>query len=77
MTKRALPTNLLEAIRYFSDLLERSIKGSQIHVSDHLQCYINERTFAYNHREATDLGHMEAVTTGARGRRLTWAELVA
>jgi transposase-like protein len=63
-------------IENFWSLLKRAIKGTQIHVSpEHLQRYVNERTFAYNNRSTDDLGRMRVVTAGANGRRLTWAEL--
>ena len=48
-------------IENYWSLLKRSIKGTQIHVSpDHLDRYVTERTFAYNHRDADDLGRMRA-----------------
>ncbi|HWE56360.1 MAG TPA: IS1595 family transposase [Acidimicrobiales bacterium] len=65
-------------IENFWSLLKRSIKGTQIHVHGaHLQRYVNERTFAYNERSASDLGRMTAAMTGVSGRRLTWAALTA
>jgi transposase-like protein len=63
-------------IENYWSLLKRSIKGTQIHVSpDHLVRYVAERTFAYNHRDADDLGRMRAAVAGTSGRRLTWAQL--
>jgi transposase-like protein len=63
-------------IENFWSLLKRSLKGTQIHVDRaHLGRYVTERTFAYNHRDAGDLGRMRAAVAGAPGRRLTWAEL--
>ena len=63
-------------IENFWSLLKRSIKGTQIHVSPtHLDRYATERTFAYNYRDADDLGRMRAAVAGTSGRRLTWAQL--
>ena len=65
-------------IENFWSVLKRSIKGSQIHVDPaHLQRYVNERVFAFNHRNAGDLGRMRAALTGTAGCRLTWATLTA
>ena len=65
-------------IENFWSLLKRSIKGSQIHVHPvHLQRYVNERVFAYNERDNTDIGRMRSAMAGVSGRRLTWAELTA
>jgi transposase-like protein len=63
-------------IENYWSLLKRSIKGTQIHVSAaHLDRYVTERTFVYNHRDAGDLGRMRAAVAGANGRRLAWARL--
>jgi transposase-like protein len=63
-------------IENYWSLLKRSLKGSQIHVSPaHLDRYVTERTFAYNNRDAGDLGRMRVATAGTAGRRLTWPQL--
>lgn len=65
-------------IENYWSLLKRGIRGTQVHVSRaHLPRYVTERTFAYNNREASDLGRMQVATAGANGRRLTWAQLTA
>ena len=52
-------------IENYWSLLKRGIKGTQIHVSaSHLNRYVTERTFAYNHRKDDDLGRMRAVAGG-------------
>jgi len=44
-------------IENYWSLLERSLKGRQIHVSpDHLHRYVTDPTFAYNNRGTDDLG---------------------
>ena len=63
-------------IENFWSPLKRSIKGAQIHVAAaHLHRYVNERTFAYNHRETGDLGRMQVAMAGVAGRRVTWEQL--
>ena len=65
-------------IENFWSLLQRSIKGTQIHVAPyHLDRYVTERTFAHNHRDADDLGRMRAAMGGSAGRRLTWRQLAS
>lgn len=65
-------------IENFWSLLKRSIKGTQIHVHGaHLQRYVDERTFAYNERNADDLARMKAAMTGVSGCRITWTALTA
>jgi hypothetical protein len=60
----------------FWSLLKRSIKGTQIHVAPtHLNRYVTDRIFAYNHRNSGDLGRTRAVLGNVNGRRLTWAQL--
>lgn len=64
------------SVENFWSLLKRAIKGTQIHVSEeHLDRYVSERAFAYNLRDRTDLGRMQAATTGTGGRRLPWKRL--
>jgi hypothetical protein len=65
-------------IENFWALLKRSLKGTQVQVSRaHLDRYVTERMFAYNHRDTNDLGRMRLAARGADGRRLTWKELTA
>lgn len=66
-------TNTLES---FWAVLKRSIKGTQIHVTErHLNRYVNERVFCYDHRNATDLERMVLAVGGVGERRLTWNAL--
>jgi transposase-like protein len=63
-------------IENFWSLLKRAIKGTQVHVDPaHLGRYVTERTFAYNHREDTDLTRLRVAMAGADGHRLTWEQL--
>jgi transposase-like protein len=63
-------------IENFWSLLKRALKGTQTHVDRvHLDRYVTERTFAYNHRDDSDLTRLRAAIAGAGGRRLTWARL--
>ncbi|HEX4493411.1 MAG TPA: IS1595 family transposase [Acidimicrobiia bacterium] len=57
-------------------LLKRSIHGTYVQVApEHLSRYVDERTFAYNLRERTDLERFETALAQSVGRRLTWAQL--
>jgi len=68
----------INGIENFWSLLKRALKGTQVHVDpEHLHRYVDERTFAYNYRDRTDLGRMRLALGGVSGRRLTWAELTS
>lgn len=65
-------------VENFWSLLKRALKGTQVHVEErHLHRYVNERSFAYNYRTASDLERMRTATARVAGRRLTWADLTA
>ncbi len=64
------------AIENFWSLLKRSIKGTHIHVSPfHLDRYIDDQAFRYEHRKTNDLGRFDLTVTQAQGKRLTWNQL--
>jgi hypothetical protein len=66
-------TNTLEN---FWTLYKRAWRGTYTHnARKHTIRYVDERTFAYNHRGSDDLGRMKAAIAGADGRRLTWDKL--
>jgi len=68
-------TNTMES---FWALLKRSIKGTQIHVDEeHLDRYVTERIFCFDHRIASDLERMRLALGGVSDRRLTWKALTA
>jgi len=63
-------------IENFWSLLKRALKGTQTHVDRaHLDRYVTERTFSYNHRDDSDLTRLRVAIAGANGHRLTWAQL--
>ena len=60
----------------FWTLLKRGIKGTYVCPQPwHLHRYVDERVFTFNHREAGDLGRMQFVMSGAKDKRVTYAEL--
>jgi hypothetical protein len=66
-------TNTIES---FWALLKRGLTGTYISVEPyHLFRYLDERMFAYNQREQTDLGRFAGVLAAVSGRRVTWNEL--
>ncbi len=71
-------TNTVEG--YFS-ILKRGLIGTYHHVGEqHLQRYVNEFDFRYNHRTAlgvTDSERTHAVLKGIRGKRLTYRRINA
>lgn len=63
-------------VENFWSLLKRAIKGTQVHVSpEHLDRYVAERVFAYNHRATDDLGRLRLATTNVGNGHLTYAAL--
>lgn len=65
-------------IESFWALLKRSIKGTYIAIAPkHLQAYLDERAFAYNHREEHDLYRFTMAMQNITGRRITYKELVS
>jgi transposase-like protein len=63
-------------IENFWSLVKRSIHGTYVQVDvAHLSRYVDERAFAYNQRQQTDLERFELALEQSIGRRLTWAEL--
>ena len=69
----AVHTNKLEN---FWSLLKRSIKGTYVSVEPfHLFRYLDEQSFRYNERKATDRERFEQVLGSVAGKRLTWDTL--
>jgi transposase-like protein len=61
----------------FWSLLKRGLNGTYVSVEPfHLFRYLDERLFAYNLRELSDLGRFSTVLATVAGRRLTYAELI-
>ncbi len=66
------------SVENFWSLLKRSIHGTYVQVSpEHLSRYVEERAFAYNLRQQTDLTRFETALVQSVGRRLTWEQLTA
>lgn len=63
-------------IENFWSLLKRGLKGTYVSVEPyHLFRYVDERAYAFNNREDTDLGRFAGVLSAVSGRRLTWLEV--
>jgi transposase-like protein len=68
-------TNRLEN---FWSLLKRSIKGTYVSVEPfHLFRYLDEQSFRYNERTATDTQRFQKVLGSVAGKRLTWNHLTS
>jgi transposase-like protein len=66
-------TNTLEN---FWMLFKRCVKGTYVHLSAfHMDRYLDEQTFRYNNRKATDSVRFERAASGIFGKRLTYKEL--
>lgn len=58
-------------------LLKRGIVGTFHHVSEqHLDRYVNEFGFRWNHRKSSDVERMKAAIRGAEGKRLYYRDPV-
>jgi transposase-like protein len=69
----AVHTNKLEN---FWSLLKRSINGTYVSVEPfHLFRYLDEQSFRYNERKATDSERFQLVLGSVAGKRLTWDTL--
>jgi len=71
-----------QGIENFWSLLKRSLRGTYVAVEPfHLDRYIDEQVFRYNHRKdedgnkLTDADRFNAALLGIAGRRLTFAEV--
>jgi transposase-like protein len=66
-------TNRLEN---FWSLLKRAIKGTYVSIEPfHLFRYLDEQSFRYNERTATDGERFQKVLAGVAGKRLTYARV--
>jgi transposase-like protein len=66
-------TNRLEN---FWSLLKRAVKGTHVSVEPfHLFRYLDEESFRYNERKATDRERIQQVLGSVAGKRLTWDTL--
>ena len=64
-------------IENFWCLFKRSVKGTWVCPSrKHLDRFVIDQEFRYNHRGTDDFGRMERLTAQIFGRRLTWKDLV-
>jgi hypothetical protein len=62
----------------FWSLLKRAIKGTYVSVEPfHLFRYLDEQTFRYNERHATDAERFEKVLCSIRGKRLMYDTLTS
>ena len=62
----------------FWSLLKRAIRGTYVSVEPfHLFRYLDEQTFRYNERKATDCERFAMVLGSIAGKRLTWDILTA
>jgi hypothetical protein len=73
VTEDGYTTNNVEN---FFGMFKRGMKGVYHFCSEqHLQRYLNEFSFRYNHRSGLgieDAARAEAITKGAQGKRLTY-----
>lgn len=66
----------VNSMENFWSLLKRTIKGTYVSVDPvHLQAYVDEQCFRFNHREVKDVDRFVAAVAQVVGRRVTWAEL--
>ena len=66
------------SIENFWTLYKRARKGTYTHnLVKHTNAYVNERVFAINNREMTDLKRMQEFTSQVGGLRVTHKELKA
>ncbi len=57
-------------------MFKRGLHGSYISVEPyHLFRYLDERMYAFNNRDASDLGRFAGVLGAISGRRLTWLDV--
>lgn len=69
----SIHTNTIEN---FWSLFKRGLKGTHIHVSPfHLDRYIDDQAFRYNHRKNNDFGRFDLSVAQSQGKRLTWLQL--
>lgn len=69
----SIHTNGIES---FWALLKRSLKGTYISVDPtHLERYVDERVFAFNHRDLADYLRFKLALNSITGRRLTYKAL--
>lgn len=63
-------------IENFWSLFKRTVKGTYVHVAPfHLQRYVTEQTFRFNHRKGDDARRFAHVLSNVPGRRLTYRQL--
>ena len=63
-------------IENFWALLKRGLKGTYVAVEPfHLDRYVTEQVFRYNHRKMTESGRFDLAVRGMVGKRLTYAEV--
>ncbi len=60
----------------FWSLLKRSINGTYVSVEPfHLFRYLDEQSFRFNNRKATDADRLDVAVRGAFGKRIMYSEL--
>jgi transposase-like protein len=61
----------------FWSLLKRMIRGTYVAIDvPHLDAYLDEQSFRYNHRKDTDQGRFLTVLSMIAGKRLTYKDLI-
>jgi transposase-like protein len=61
----------------FWSLLKRTIKGTYVAIDvPHLDAYLDEQSFRWNHRKDNDQGRFVKVLSQVSGRRLTYKKLI-
>jgi hypothetical protein len=72
--KGKVHTNGLEN---FWSLLKRAIKGTYVNVEPfHLFRYLDEESFRYNTRKATDASRFQRLLGAVLGKRVTYEQLI-
>lgn len=67
----------VNSVENFWPLLKRTIKGTYVSVDPfHVRRYLDEQTFRFNNRRASDGDRFTTLLDSLLGTRLTWKELV-
>lgn len=66
----------VQGMENFWSLLKRTIKGTYVSVDPvHLQAYVDEQAWRFNHRELNDSERFNLAVSGVVGKRLTFDQL--
>ncbi len=65
-------------IENYWSLFKRCVKGTYIHIDpEHVFRYLNEESFRFNNRKATDAERFQFVASSIIGKRMTYDQLIA